>query len=169
MLTVSLIMIYALLLVNVGNYISGAAAIATALNINLPVAMCIIAVVSTFYYVFGGLRASPRSRSSTARSRSSAWPDPRRRAVCDRRHPPDDGRLPPHYFTWDGTIGVPTIFAWTIGTIGAIFSTQFIMQAISSAQNANEARRSPTTLRPVLPARHRARPDRRCAKFLHPS
>ncbi|MFL5280609.1 MAG: sodium:solute symporter family transporter, partial [Rhodopila sp.] len=36
MLTVSLIMIYALLLVNVGNYVSGAAAIATVLKINLP-------------------------------------------------------------------------------------------------------------------------------------
>ena len=32
MLTVSLIMIYALLLVNVGNYISGAAAIATVMK-----------------------------------------------------------------------------------------------------------------------------------------
>ena len=56
MLTVSVIMIYALLLVNVGNYVSGAAAIATALHVSLPVAMCIIAVVSTFYYVFGGLK-----------------------------------------------------------------------------------------------------------------
>src|SRR3954453_12134195 len=56
MLTVSLIMIYALLLVNVGNYISGAAAISTVLKINLPLAMCIIALVSTFYYVFGGLK-----------------------------------------------------------------------------------------------------------------
>ena len=43
MLTVSLIMIYALLIVNVGNYISGAAAIATVLKLNLPAAMCIIA------------------------------------------------------------------------------------------------------------------------------
>ena len=41
---------------NVGNYISGAAAIATALHVSLPFAMCVIAVVSTFYYVFGGLK-----------------------------------------------------------------------------------------------------------------
>ena len=50
--------------------------------------------------------------------------------------------LPPHYFTWDGSIGASTIVAWTIGTTGAIFSTQFIMQAISSSTDANQARRS---------------------------
>ena len=56
MMTVSVIMMYALLLVNVGNYISGAAAISTVLKVNLPVATLIIAIVSTFYYVFGGLK-----------------------------------------------------------------------------------------------------------------
>src|SRR5206468_3158685 len=54
---VSLIMIYALLLVNVGNYVSGAAAIATVLKINLPTAAFITAIVSTFYFAFGGLKS----------------------------------------------------------------------------------------------------------------
>lgn len=40
---ISLIMIYALLLVNVGNYVSGAAAISTVLKVNLPVAAFITA------------------------------------------------------------------------------------------------------------------------------
>lgn len=143
MLTVSLIMIYALLLVNVGNYISGAAAIATVLKINLPVAMCIIAVVSTFYYVFGGLKGV-------------AWVTVFHSAIkvvgvalilgvalyaTGGISPMVDG-LPPHYFTLTGTIGAPTVVAWTIGTVGAIFSTQFIMQAVSSAHDANQARRS---------------------------
>ncbi|MCL0160738.1 sodium:solute symporter family transporter, partial [Klebsiella pneumoniae] len=44
---ISLIMIYALLLVNVGNYVSGAAAISTVLKVNLPVAAFITAIVST--------------------------------------------------------------------------------------------------------------------------
>ncbi|MDL5386705.1 hypothetical protein QSI17_21960, partial [Aeromonas hydrophila] len=43
---ISIIMIYALLLVNVGNYVSGAAAIATVLKVSLPVAALITAVVS---------------------------------------------------------------------------------------------------------------------------
>lgn len=53
---ISLIMIYALVLVNVGNYISGAAAISTVLQISLPVAAFVTAVVSTFYFAFGGLK-----------------------------------------------------------------------------------------------------------------
>ncbi len=47
---ISLIMIYALLLVNVGNYVSGAAAISTVLKVNLPVAAFITAIVSTFLF-----------------------------------------------------------------------------------------------------------------------
>ena len=39
-------------------------------------------------------------------------------------------------------IGAPTIFAWIIGTVGAIFSTQFIVQAIAANRNAAAARRS---------------------------
>ena len=56
---VSVIMICALLLVNVGNYISGAAALTTVMQVNIPVAMLIIAIVSTFYYVIGGIVQEP--------------------------------------------------------------------------------------------------------------
>jgi SSS family solute:Na+ symporter len=49
-------MIYALLLVNVGNYVSGAAAIATVLKVSLPVAAFITAIVSTFYFAYGGMK-----------------------------------------------------------------------------------------------------------------
>ena len=143
MLTVSLIMIYALLLVNVGNYISGAAAIATVLKVNLSVAMCIIAVVSTFYYVFGGLKGvayvtvlhSAIKVVGVALILGVAL-------YATGGIQPMMQTLPEHYFTWDGSIGFSTIIAWTIGTTGAIFSTQFIMQAISSSHNARDARRS---------------------------
>jgi solute:Na+ symporter, SSS family len=143
MLTVSVIMIYALLLVNVGNYVSGAAAIATALHVSLPVAMCIIAVVSTFYYVFGGLKGV-------------AWVTILHSAIkvvgilvifgvamsLTGGIAPIQAKLPAYYFTWDGKIGFTTIFAWTFGTVGAIFSTQFIVQAIASTPSADQARRA---------------------------
>lgn len=143
MLTVSAIMIYALLLVNVGNYISGAAAIATSLHISLPVAMCIIAAVSTFYYVFGGLKGVAWVTIlhsgvkiigvviifSVAMSMTGGLA-------------PIQAKLPQYYFSWDGKIGFATIFAWTFGTVGAIFSTQFIVQAISSTPSADEARKA---------------------------
>jgi SSS family solute:Na+ symporter len=143
MLTVSVIMIYALLLVNVGNYVSGAAAITTALHVSMPVAMCIIAVVSTFYYVFGGLKGVAWVTIlhsgfkvigiiiifSVAMSLTGGIA-------------PIQAKLPAYYFTWDGKIGFATIFAWTFGTVGAIFSTQFIVQAISSTPSADDARKA---------------------------
>jgi solute:Na+ symporter, SSS family len=143
MLTVSLIMIYALLLVNVGNYISGAAAIATVMKVSLPQAMFLIAVVSTFYYVFGGLKGvayvtvlhSGIKLVGVAVILGIAL-------YATHGITPMVDALPPQYFTWDGSIGGSTIVAWTIGTIGAIFSTQFIMQAISSCTDANQARRA---------------------------
>ena len=143
MLTVSVIMIYALLLVNVGNYVSGAAAIATSLHVSLPVAMFIIAFVSTFYYAFGGLKGV-------------AWVTILHTAIkiiglciilfvalsLTGGIAPMVHDLPGFYFTWDGKIGFATVFAWTFGTVGAIFSTQFIVQAISSTKSAGDAQKS---------------------------
>ncbi|XGF94309.1 hypothetical protein AAHX92_25430 [Klebsiella variicola subsp. variicola] len=50
--------------------------------------------------------------------------------------------MPAYYWTWDGNIGASTIFAWLIGTIGSIFCTQFVIQAISSTKDAKSAQRS---------------------------
>ena len=143
MLTVSTIMIYALLIVNVGNYISGAAMISTALHISLPVACVLIALVSTFYYVFGGMKGV-------------AWVTILHSGMkvlglgiilyvalsATGGIAPMQAKLPAVYFSLDGKIGWATVFAWTFGTVGAIFSTQFIVQAISSTGSASSARNS---------------------------
>ncbi len=50
--------------------------------------------------------------------------------------------MPDFYWTWDGSIGASTIFAWLIGTIGSIFCTQFVIQAISSTKSAESAKRA---------------------------
>jgi SSS family solute:Na+ symporter len=171
MLTVSAIMIYALLLVNVGNYISGAAAIATVLKINLPIAMCIIAVVSTFYYVFGGLKgvAYVTVLHSAIKLIGVALILGVALYATGGIHPMV-AKLPPQYFTWDGSIGGSTVLAWTIGTTGAIFSTQFIMQAISSAHSAADARRSTLYAAALcLPLGVALGLIGVAAKFLHPS
>ncbi|PWC39771.1 sodium:solute symporter family protein [Azospirillum sp. TSO35-2] len=143
MRTVSIIMMYALLLVNVGNYISGAAALSTVMNLNLTWAMVIIAVVSTFYYVFGGLKgiAYVTILHSGMKLLGIALLLGTALSLSGGIGPMVE-KLPPHYFTIDGTIGLPTVFAWVIGTVGAIFSTQFVIQAISSNRSAGEAQRS---------------------------
>lgn len=140
---VSLIMIYALLLVNVGNYVSGAAAISTVLKINLPEAAFITAIVSTFYFAFGGMKGV-------------AWVTMLHSALKyvgvlvilgfalyeTRGFAPMVKNMPDYYWTWDGNFGASTIVAWVIGTVGSIFCTQFVIQAISSTKNVESAKRS---------------------------
>ncbi|WP_233857454.1 sodium:solute symporter family protein [Paraburkholderia sp. HD33-4] len=142
-LVVSAIMIYALFLVNVGNYISGAAAIATVMRINLPTAAIITAVVSTIYFAWGGLKSvayltivhSAVKLFGIAVLVAVAW-----KLSGGIGHM--EQSMPPHYFTWSGALSGGTIGAWIIGTAGAIFSTQFIIQAISATRSPEAARAS---------------------------
>lgn len=142
-LIVSVIMIYALLLVNVGNYMSGAAVVGAALHLDLPLAAFAIALVSTFYVALGGMKSVARvtiwhsvmkilgvAVVLFVALRLTGGVAPMRAA------------LPALYFTWDGAIGASTIVAFFIGNLGAIFSTQYIMQAISSTTSADGAMRS---------------------------
>lgn len=142
-ITVSLIMIYALLLVNVGNYVSGAAALSSALGVGLAPATVVVAAFSAVYYVFGGIKSIGYvtvlhsavkligiAVLVTVAAHLSGGFAPMRKA------------LPPSYFTWDGTIGGPTVLAWIVGTLGAIFSTQYIIQALASTRDEPAARTS---------------------------
>ncbi|VXD04682.1 Sodium:solute symporter [Pseudomonas sp. 8Z] len=140
-LMVSVIMIYALLLVNVGNYVSGAAAISTVMHINLPTAAFITAIVSTLYYAFGGMKSVAYiSVLHTVVKYIGVlivlWLAIKLSGGFDNVYQ----SLPEHYFTWDGKIGGSKVMAWIIGTIGAIFSTQYIMQAISTTKSPKSAR-----------------------------
>ena len=128
-------MIYALLLVNVGNYVSGAAAISTVLKVNLPVAAFITAIVSTFYFAFGGMKgvawvtmlhsalkyAGLLIILGFALSKTGGFS-------------PMMEKMPDYYWTWDGNIGAGTIFARS-SALSAPFCTQFVIQAISSTKD----------------------------------
>lgn len=138
---VSLIMIYALLLVNVGNYVSGAAAISTVMHINLPTAAFITAIVSTLYYAFGGMKSVAyvsvlHTVVKYAGVLIVLWLAIKLSGGFDNVY----HGLPEQYFTWDGKIGGSKVMAWIIGTVGAIFSTQYIMQAVSTTKSPNSAR-----------------------------
>ncbi|MBR8186437.1 sodium:solute symporter family protein [Burkholderia ambifaria] len=142
-LAVSAIMIYALFVVNVGNYVSGAAAISTVMRINLPTAAIITAIVSTVYFVWGGLKSvayltvvhSAVKLLGIAILVGVAW-------KLSGGIRPMAQHMPAHYFTWTGALSGGTIGAWIIGTAGAIFSTQFIIQAISATRSPEGARAS---------------------------
>ncbi|MBB5336955.1 sodium:solute symporter family protein [Pectinatus brassicae] len=140
---VSIIMIAALLLVNVGNYISGAAALTRVMNINIPLAMLIIAIVSTFYYVLGGMKGVAYVTIIHAALKYIGVIIILAVALSlSGGITPVINSLPDYYFTFDGHIGGATIFAWVIATSGSIFSTQFVMQAISSTKSAKDAQKA---------------------------
>ena len=149
-LVVSAIMIYALFLVNVGNYVSGAAAISTVMHIDLPTAALITAAVSTIYFVWGGLKSvayltivhSAVNVVGIGIIVAVAW-------KLSGGIAPMAQAMPEHYFTWKGALSGGTIGAWIIGSAGAIFSTQFIIQAISSTKSP-EAARSASLMAAVL-------------------
>jgi SSS family solute:Na+ symporter len=142
-LIVSLIMIYALLLVNVGNYVSGAAAIATVTKLDLTWAAFLIAIVSTFYFALGGMKSIAYvSLLHTGLKYIGVFIILGTALAMSHGLGPVKDSLPEFYFSLDGHIGWPTIFAFFIGNVGAIFTTQFIMQAISATKDANSARRS---------------------------
>jgi SSS family solute:Na+ symporter len=142
-LVVSAIMIYALFLVNVGNYISGAAAISTVMRIDLTTAAVITAIVSTIYFAWGGLKSVAYLTIVHSAVKILgigilvvvAW-------KLSGGIKPMAAAMPAHYFTWKGSLSGGTIGAWIIGTAGAIFSTQFIIQAISATKTASAARAS---------------------------
>lgn len=140
---ISLIMIYALLLVNVGNYVSGAAAISTVLKVNLPVAAFITAIVSTFYFAFGGMKGVAWVTTLHSALKYAGLLIILGFALSKTGgFSPMMEKMPDYYWTWDGNIGAGTIFAWLIGTIGSIFCTQFVIQAISSTKDVRSAKRS---------------------------
>lgn len=142
-ISVSLIMIYALLLVNVGNYISGAAAISNIFSINLPMAYLVIAIVSTFYFSFGGMKGVAYvTILHTAIKYIGVililvFALSKTGGIA-----PMIENMPAYYFTWNGNVRPATIIAWIIATTGSIFSTQFIIQAISSTKSAKEAKKA---------------------------
>ncbi|SDS10159.1 sodium:solute symporter family protein [Bradyrhizobium canariense] len=142
-MTVSVIMIYALLLVNVAFYVSGAAALSSAFHISLTASAVMIAAVSSFYCVIGG----QKSAAYVSLLHTSLKCVGIAVILCVALNmtggiTPMMEKLPDYYFTWDGKIGITTIIAWTIASIGSIFSTQYIVQAVSSLKGPQEVTRA---------------------------
>lgn len=142
-MTVSLIMIYALLLVNVAFYVAGAAALSSVFHISLAVASVLIASISTLYCVIGGQKSA--AYVSVLHTAMKCLGVAIVLAVALHMTggiSPMMAKLPSAYFTWDGRIGLTTLLAWTIASIGSIFSTQYIMQAISSLPGPQDVRKA---------------------------
>lgn len=140
---VSIIMIYALFLTNVANYISGASILSTILNMNLNVAMIVVGIVGTFYFCIGGMKSVAYVTAIHTFVKYLGLVVTLGVALfLTKGLGPVMHGLPHYYFTGAGKIGWGTIIGWIITSTGSIFSTQYILQSISSSKSAKSAQKA---------------------------
>lgn len=140
---VSIIMIYALFLTNVANYISGASILSTILGLNLQVAMIVVGVVGTFYFCIGGMKSMAYvTMIHTFVKYLGVVVTLVVALMLTHGLGPVMHGLPHYYFSGAGKLGWSTIIGWVITSTGSIFSTQYILQSISSSKNAKSAQKS---------------------------
>jgi SSS family solute:Na+ symporter len=141
-LITSVIMIYALLVVNVSMYVGGAATIATILRVPTLVGVLITGAVTILYVAVGGIKGVAYTNLIHCSIKYFALIIT---TVVALRFTGSLTHLrevmPPVYFSPTG-VGLPTIFAWTIGNIGGMFSTQYIIQGIAATKDQRTAKRA---------------------------
>lgn len=138
----SVIMTCALLLVAVAIYASGGAILSTLLGIDRNWAIVIVGVLATGYVVVGGMRSVVYTNVLHAVMKLLAvgllagigiW---RVGGIEELR-----AALPASSFSFDG-VGWAQIFAWLIAGIGAIFATQYVVQAVVTVRDPGRAQRA---------------------------
>lgn len=139
---VSLTMIYALTAVNVSMYTGGAATIASLLQIPITTAVMIIGVATILNVTLGGIRGVGYANLIHAAFKYLglivvAWAG----WQLIQAKPQVTAAIPARHFSVTG-IGLPTLIAWTVANIGAVFSTQYVIQCISSLSSPADAKKA---------------------------
>lgn len=140
---VSLIMIYAMLMLNLNTYFSGASVLHEILGTNLPISMLIIAIVSTIYFSIGGMKSVAKTTMiHTFMKYCGVLVIMSVALVLSHGVGNVAAKLPSFYFSPAGKVGWGTIIGWILTSTGAVFSTQFIAQAVSSTSSAKNAQKA---------------------------
>ena len=138
----SFIMALALISVNVSQLTGGGATIAKLLNVSIPLAVIVVAAASVVIVALGGLRGVGYTNLIHASFKYIGLI-----SVCVVAYGlyGQSGlsfdALPSSYWSVHG-LGLPKAVAWTIANIGAVFSTQYVLQSISSLNSPAEARKA---------------------------
>ncbi len=138
----SVIMTCALLIVAVAIYASGGAILSTLLGIDETWAIVIVGVLATVYVIIGGMRSVVYTNVLHAIMKLAAVAllagvGLYRVGGVDRLQ----AALPAARFSVDG-VGWAQIFAWLIAGIGAIFATQYVVQAVVTVRDPGRAQRA---------------------------
>ena len=142
-LIVSVTMALALTIVNIATFTGGGAAIGALIHVPVETAIWIIGIVAALNVSFGGIRGVGFANlihvafkyAGVLLVAGAAW-------FIIMGKPELMAKIPDNYFTLIEGVGYPTFFAWLIGNVGAIFSTQYVLQAISGLSTPAEARKA---------------------------
>lgn len=141
-LATSVIMIFALQIVAVSTYAGGGTILAGLLNVDRTSAIVITGIVATLYVSVGGMRSVIYTNVLHAVVKylgilaAVAFGLSQVGGLANLR-----ARMPEAMFAVD-TVGWSQIFAWMVAGIGAVFSTQYVIQAINTVQDGRTARQA---------------------------
>lgn len=141
-LATSIIMIFALQIVAVSTYAGGGTILAGLLNVDRTSAIVITGIVATLYVSVGGMRSVIYTNVLHAVVKylgilaAVAFGLSQVGGLANLR-----ARVPEAMFAVD-TVGWSQIFAWMVAGIGAVFSTQYVIQAINTVQDGRTARQA---------------------------
>ncbi|MFM0089159.1 sodium:solute symporter family protein [Paraburkholderia sediminicola] len=139
---VSLIMVYALVVVNVAAFTGGGVIFAAILGISVQAGVSIIGVASIVNVTLGGIRGVGVSNLIHMFFKFVSLFVLAGFAYATLRHDPLAlARIPDSLYSLHG-IAPNTLLSWTVSNIGAIFATQYVIQCISSLGSAAQARRA---------------------------
>ena len=140
---VSITMIIALTTVNVSNVTGGGAILASLFHLDISTAIYVVMTATTLIVAFGGIRGVSGANIIHASFKYAglivvavtAW-------LMVRGTPAFLDRIPPGRWSLVEGSGWAQVLAWLIGNIGAVFSTQYVLQSISSLPTPDAARRA---------------------------
>ena len=141
-LATSVIMIFALQIVAVSTYAGGGTILAGLLNVDRTSAIVITGIVATLYVSVGGMRSVIYTNVLHAVVKylgilaAVAFGLSQVGGLANLR-----AHVPESMFAVD-TVGWSQIFAWMVAGIGAVFSTQYVIQAINTVQDGRTARQA---------------------------
>jgi SSS family solute:Na+ symporter len=135
----SLVMIFALEIVAVALYAGGGAILSVLLGVDRTLATVICGIVAVLYVFAGGMRSVVytnviHSLMKYAGVGIAVYFGLSKVGGLQQLQ----ARLPPAMFSWTN-VGLSQILAWFIAGIGAIFSTQYVIQAINTVDSRQKA------------------------------
>lgn len=136
----AIIMIYAMGVLNIQLYVGGAAILGTILHLPTTIAVWATAFICIIYVTLGGMKSVAYTNIVHAVFKYIGITITTIFALQLSGGLENlAAKMPPVYFAPVEGVGVTQIIAWIVGSIGAVFCTQYVIQAIGSSKDGATA------------------------------